>query len=202
MTRAFLLAVLVLLGPLAGSAQEPGVCLVRAARTQVGLTVRYDPSYSRIPYPLGDVPLDRGVCTDVVVRAYRAFGIDLQVLVYQDRKAAWGAYPNPWRTKTIDRNIDHRRVPNLATFFQRHGRLVAELKNPTAFLPGDIVTWDLASGVPHIGFVSDQRGASGAPLVLHNIGSGTQEEDVLFAYRLTGHYRYFPERRIQCGTGK
>jgi len=200
MKPAFLLCVLTLSGP--GRAEDPGLCLVRAARTQIGVTVRYDPSYSRIPYPLGDVPLDRGVCTDVVVRAYRAFGVDLQVLVHRDRKTAWGAYPNPWRTKAPDRNIDHRRVPNLATFFRRHGRAVAERRDPKTFLPGDVVTWNLASGVPHIGLVSDQRGPSGAPCVVHNIGGGTQEEDVLFAYTVTGHYRYFPDQRIQCGPGK
>jgi uncharacterized protein len=201
MKARLLLRALVLLGPISGSAEEPGVCLVQAARAQIGVTVSYDPGYRRISYPLGDVPLDRGVCSDVIIRAYRAFGVDLQVLLLRDRTYAWGAYPNPWRTRSPDRNIDHRRVPNLATYFRRHGVVVAERKDPKAFLPGDVVTWDLASGVPHIGIVSDQRNPSGVPFVVHNIGHGAQEEDVLFAYRLTGHFRYFPDRRILCGPG-
>lgn len=166
--------------------------LVEAARTQIGVTVLYDPSYVKLGYPGGDVPQDRGVCTDVVVRAYRKLGTDLQVLVNQDMKRAWSAYPNTWRLKGTDRNIDHRRVPNLATFFTRHGQVVRDLKTSAAFLPGDIVTWRLASGVPHIGLVSDRKGDSGAPMVIHNIGSGAQEEDVLFGYAVTGHYRYVP----------
>lgn len=180
-------------------AEEPGVCLARAARAQIGVTVSYDAAYIRIPYPNGDVPRDRGVCTDVIVRAYRSFGVDLQVLVHRDMASAWGAYPNPWRMKTTDRNIDHRRVPNLAVFFQRHGQAVAGLADSAKFLPGDLVTWRLPSGVPHIGVVSDQRTPSGTPLILHNIGMGAQEEDVLFAYTVTGHYRYLPGQRIQCG---
>lgn len=168
------------------------VRLVEAARTQIGVTVLYDPSYVKLGYPGGDVPQDRGVCTDVIVRAYRKLGTDLQVLVNQDMKRAWSAYPNTWRLKGTDRNIDHRRVPNLATFFARHGQVVRDLKAPAAFLPGDIVTWRLASGVPHIGLVSDRKGDSGAPMVIHNIGSGAQEEDVLFSYTVTGHYRYLP----------
>jgi uncharacterized protein YijF (DUF1287 family) len=159
----------------------------------VGVTVSYDPGYARLAYPGGDVPQDRGVCTDVIVRAYRKLGVDLQVLVHQDMKRAWAAYPNPWRMKSTDRNIDHRRVPNLATFFARHGQVVTDLRDRTRFLPGDIVTWRLASGIPHIGLVSDRKSGSGQPLVLHNIGSGVQEEDVLFSYTMTGHYRYVPE---------
>ncbi len=174
-------------------AQPSALRLVEAARTQIGVTVLYDPGYVKLAYPGGDVPQDRGVCTDVVVRAYRKVGADLQVLVHQDMKRAWSAYPNTWRMKGTDRNIDHRRVPNLATFFTRHGQVVRDLQTPSAFLPGDVVTWRLASGVPHIGLVSDRKGDSGAPLVIHNIGSGAQEEDVLFSYTVTGHYRYAPQ---------
>lgn len=173
-------------------AQPTPLRLVEAARAQIGVTVLYDPGYVKLGYPGGDVPQDRGVCTDVVVRAYRKVGADLQVLVHQDMKRAWSAYSNTWRMKGTDRNIDHRRVPNLATFLARHGQVVRDLKTPAAFLPGDVVTWRLASGVPHIGLVSDRKGDSGTPLVIHNIGSGTQEEDVLFSYTVTGHYRYAP----------
>lgn len=175
------------------SAQASQGRLVEAARDQVGVTVSYDPSYVRLAYPNGDVPMDRGVCTDVIVRAYRKVGADLQVLVNQDMKRAWTAYPNTWRLKSTDRNIDHRRVPNLATFFARHGQVVADLETPALFLPGDVITWRLPSGVPHIGLVSDRKGKSGVPLVIHNIGSGAQEEDVLFSYTVTGHYRYLPK---------
>lgn len=185
------LSVLVLLAS-AMAAVDMGQ-LVEAARSQIGVTVRYDGTYVRIPYPGGDVPMDRGVCTDVVIRAYRRAGADLQVLVHEDMKTAWNAYPNPWRLRSPDRNIDHRRVPNLAVFFRRHGKVIPELKDPAAFLPGDVVTWMLPSGFPHIGLVSDRRTAAGVPWVIHNIGEGTREEEVLFAYPLTGHFRYSPD---------
>ncbi len=171
---------------------SPAAALVAAARAQIGVTRRYDPRYRRIPYPGGEVPLDGGVCTDVLIRAYRAFGIDLQVLVHQDMRAAWDAYPKDWGLKRPDPNIDHRRVPNLATFFGRHGERRPASRDAKDFVPGDIVVWRLPSGVPHIGLVSDRRNALGVPFVLHNIGWGTQEQDRLFAYTLTGHYRYLP----------
>lgn len=170
----------------------PSPRLVEAARSQVGVTLRYDPSYQRLPYPGGDVPLDRGVCTDVVIRAYRRLGCDLQALVHQDMAANWTAYPNPWRITGPDSNIDHRRVPNLATFFRRHGRALATDPDPKAYAPGDLVTWRLISGVPHIGIVSDRRSAAGVPLILHNIGAGAREEDILLAYAITGHFRFEP----------
>ncbi|GMV29786.1 MAG: hypothetical protein AMXMBFR59_19110 [Rhodanobacteraceae bacterium] len=166
--------------------------LLAAATTQVGVTVSYDPAYVRIAYPGGDVPLDRGVCTDVVIRAYRALGIDLQQRVHEDMREAWSAYPKLWGLRAPDRNIDHRRVPNLATFFGRHGAtLRVSQTDASQYAPGDIVTWRLASGVPHIGLVSATRQA-GRPLIVHNFGAGTQIEDVLFAYTVTGHYRYEP----------
>ncbi|HJW33675.1 MAG TPA: DUF1287 domain-containing protein [Holophagaceae bacterium] len=171
-------------------AQDPGLRLVAAARAQVGVTLGYDSRYARIPYPGGDVPLDRGVCTDVLIRAYRAQGLDLQKLVHEDMGRAWEAYPRAWGLKAPDRNIDHRRVPNLATFFGRHGLSLPLSREAKAYLPGDIVTWRLTSGVPHTGLVSDRRSPAGHPLILHNIGEGVREEDRLFAYTLTGHYRY------------
>lgn len=178
----------------------PGHDLADAAKAQVGVTLRYDSRYQRIPYPGGDVPMDRGVCTDVVIRAYRHFGIDLQALVHKDMAGAWGEYPNLWRLKSPDRNIDHRRVPNLAAFFKRHGQVLPISKDQRTYLPGDIVTWRLVSGLPHIGIVSDQRSKAGIPLVIHNIGWGTMLEDRLFDYEVTGHYRYLPEGLIRPST--
>lgn len=166
--------------------------LLTAANAQIGVTVSYDPAYVRIAYPGGDVPLDRGVCTDVVIRAYRALGIDLQQRVHEDMREAWSAYPKLWGLRAPDRNIDHRRVPNLATFFGRHGEtLRVSQTDASLYAPGDIVTWRLASGVPHIGLVSATR-QEGRPLIVHNIGAGAQIEDVLFAHTVTGHYRYEP----------
>ena len=165
--------------------------LVAAARSQVGVTLSYDPRYERLAYPGGDVPLERGVCTDVVVRAYRKLGADLQVLVHQDMKQAWDVYQKKgrWQMKAPDRNIDHRRVPNLATFFGRHGSSLPVSKDGGNYKPGDIVTWMLPGNLTHIGIVSDRQ-AGGVPLVIHNIGAGTREENILFAYPVTGHYRW------------
>lgn len=166
--------------------------LLAAAAAQVGVTVSYDPAYTRIGYPGGDVPIERGVCTDVVVRAYRVLGIDLQRLVHEDMRRAWAAYPKLWGLRAPDRNIDHRRVPNLATFFTRHGQsLRVSQSDASLYAPGDIVTWRLPSGVPHIGLVTGER-RDGRPLIVHNIGAGTQIEDGLFAFTITGHYRFEP----------
>jgi uncharacterized protein YijF (DUF1287 family) len=166
--------------------------VVAGAIEQVGKTLGYDPSYRRIPYPGGDVPLSTGVCTDVVVRAFRRAGVDLQVLVHEDMKADFAAYPRSWGLRRPDPNIDHRRVPNLATFLRRRGKTAPVTRRGADYLPGDLVTWRLPSGVPHIGVVSD-RPAPGADryLVVHNIGAGTRLEDVLFVYELTGHFRWF-----------
>lgn len=168
-------------------------CLPRAARTQVGVTLIYDGSYQRLGYPGGDVPIERGVCTDVVIRAYRQLGIDLQQRVHEDMRAHFGQYPRNWGLNRPDRNIDHRRVPNLATFFTRHGQSLGRRSLDADFLPGDLVTWRLSNGLPHIGIVSNRRADSGRLLILHNIGAGTREEDVLREHTLTGHYRYRPE---------
>lgn len=164
--------------------------LTAAARDQVGVTVTYDPAYVALPFPGGDLPRDRGVCTDVVIRALRdGWGIDLQLAVNRDMKRNFSAYPQFWGLTATDRNIDHRRVPNLATLFARIGAEVPLDEGPAPYLPGDIVTWKLPGNLDHIGIVSDRRTAEGVPLILHNIGRGAQEEDILFAYPMTGHYR-------------
>jgi uncharacterized protein len=164
---------------------------IASAQTQIGVTTSYDPSYQKLAYPNGDVPLNRGVCTDVVVRAYRGVGIDLQRLVHEDMKANWKLYPKLWQLKKPDPNIDHRRVPNLQVYFKRFGSSLKPTENAGDYLPGDLVTWRLPSGVPHIGIVSDQKSWwSGNPKIIHNIGLGTQLDDMLFMFTITGHYRF------------
>lgn len=165
--------------------------VIAAARAQVGVTRIYDPSYVSLDYPGGDVPSDRGVCTDVLIRALRdGAQIDLQLAVNRDMKANFAAYPRNWGLTRTDANIDHRRVPNLATLFRRLGAKLPSSTDPAAFLPGDVVTMMLPGNLPHILLVSDKRSADGArPLIIHNIGRGTQEEDALFAYPHTGHFR-------------
>jgi len=165
--------------------------LVAAGVAQAGRPVRYDGAYRRIPYPMGDVPPEIGVCTDVVIRAYRAVGIDLQQRVHEDMRGAFGAYPRAWGLARPDPNIDHRRVPNLQTFFRRRG--AARPRSTTAgdYQAGDIVTWLLPGNLPHVGLVIDRRSADSArPLIVHNIGRGPEIEDSLFAFPITGHYRY------------
>jgi hypothetical protein len=165
-----------------------------AAREQLGVTTRYDPAYVRLTYPNGDVPADRGVCTDVVIRAFRrAHGLDLQKLVHEDMVANFALYPKIWGLNKPDRNIDHRRVPNLRVWFTRQGWSRAVKAEAAAYLPGDIVTCTVPQNRPHVMIVSDRRTGDGArPLVIHNIGAGTREEDRLFAFPLTGHYRPVP----------
>ena len=165
--------------------------LVAAAEAQVGVTVTYDPAYARLPYPGGDVPRDRGVCTDVVIRAYRdAFGIDLQRLVHEDMRANFARYPRAWGLSRPDPNIDHRRVPNLQVFFRRQGRALPADAGPATFAEGDLVTQMLPGNLPHIAVVTGQPGASGAPLVVHNIGGGARLEDRLLDFPITGRYRF------------
>jgi uncharacterized protein len=184
---AFVLSLTLAAPVLAGS--EPSR-LTAAARDQVGVTVTYDPAYVPLEFPGGDLPRDRGVCTDVVIRALRdGWGIDLQLAVNRDMKADFAAYPPLWGLSKTDRNIDHRRVPNLQTLLERVGAELPLDDGPVPYLPGDIVTWTLPGNLSHIGIVSDQRTADGTPLILHNIGRGAQEEDILFAYPMTGHYR-------------
>jgi uncharacterized protein len=164
--------------------------LVIAAREQTNSRVTYDGAYTRIPYPMGDVPANRGVCTDVIIRAYRAIGLDLQVLVHEDMRANFALYPRIWGLARPDSNIDHRRVPNLQKFLERAGAKVAATRRDGDYLAGDLVTWMLPGNLPHIGIVSDRKHTSGRPLVIHNIGAGPVEDDILFTYPVTGHYRY------------
>ena len=156
--------------------------------------VRYDPAYVRIPYPGGDVPEGTGVCTDEVIRSYRALGIDLQKEVHEDIDANFWKYPNHlrWMTTRADSNIDHRRVPNLMVFFSRKGESLPISQRPEDYAAGELVTWDLGGGVPHIGIVVDQKStSSGRLMIVHNIGQGPRLEDALFQWKITGHYRYF-----------
>lgn len=189
------------LAGIAAPAQERAApILLSAAHAQVGVTTRYDPAYVRLSYPGGDVPVDRGVCTDVVIRAYRALGIDLQQRVHEDMRAHFDDYPKLWGLARPDRNIDHRRVPNLAVFLARRGAALPVTREAMDYRPGDLVTWMLPGNLPHIGLVSDRRVAgdpapalAARPLIVHNVGAGAQVEDVLFAWPITGHYRYLPE---------
>lgn len=154
--------------------------------------VRYDGKYRTIKYPNGDVPDDVGVCTDVVIRAYRKLGIDLQFDVHQEMKSHFEVFPKNWGLSRPDSNIDHRRVPNLQTLFQRKGMILAVTDNPKDYVAGDIVTWFVAGNLPHIGIVVDRLSESNnRPMIVHNIGQGPQLEDMLFDYPITGHYRYY-----------
>ena len=153
--------------------------------------VVYDPAYFRIGYPGGDVPANKGVCTDVVIRAYRKLGRDLQKEVHEDMKADFAKYPNNWGLKRPDTNIDHRRVPNLMVFFSRHGQKLPVTDNAADYLPGDVVCWMLSGGATHIGIVVDRKSlTSNRNKVVHNIGAGQVVEDCLFEYKIIGHYRY------------
>ena len=163
--------------------------VVEAARGQIGKTLSYDPAYVRLAYPGGDVPLETGVCTDVVIRALRTQGLDLQRAVHEDMKRAFSNYPQRWGLSRPDSNIDHRRVPNLMTYFQRQGASLPINRDPEAYRAGDLVAWDLGGGTLHIGVVSDRASSQGHPLIIHNIGRGAREEDLLFQYKIIGHYR-------------
>lgn len=184
--KAYALMLLAVLPLQAGS-------LVESARKQIGVTVSYDPAYTALAYPGGDVPREKGVCTDVIIRALRdSASVDLQRLVHEDMKTNFSTYPKRWGLRKPDRNIDHRRVPNLQRFFERRGlelRLPAE-KDPSRFQPGDLVTCTVPPNLPHIMIVSDRKTPDGRPLVIHNIGRGAVEEDLLFQFPLTGHYRW------------
>jgi uncharacterized protein YijF (DUF1287 family) len=164
--------------------------LVLAALEQTHSPVTYDGAYRRIPYPGGDVPESKGVCTDVVIRAYRRVGVDLQVEVHEDMVRAFRSYPQLWGLSGPDSNIDHRRVPNLQTFFRRAGAQLEVSREPSRYQPGDLVTWTVPPNLPHIGMVTAGRSPSGTPLVVHNIGRGPELEDMLFSFPITGHYRF------------
>lgn len=172
-----------------------GARLAVAAKERTAHAVIYDPSYVAIDYPMGDIPADRGVCTDVVIRSLRALGIDLQRLVHEDMAAAFSAYPNDWGLTQPDTNIDHRRVANLQVFFTRLGAQQPMSLANGAYQPGDIVTWQLQTDdgvLDHIGIVMAMPGASGAPMVVHNMGEGPKMEDILFTWPMTGHFRLTP----------
>lgn len=168
--------------------------LIAAAEDQIGVTVIYDPAYVGLSFPNGDLPRERGVCTDVVIRAYRdAFGFDLQEEVHADMKRDFNAYPKNWGLKRPDRNIDHRRVPNLKVFFERKAASLPVSDDPSGYLPGDLVSQVLPGNLPHIAIVTHYRSQDGKrPLVIHNIGAGTRLEDGLFGFPITGHYRFQP----------
>lgn len=164
---------------------------VAAARAQVGVTISYDKAYRKIGYPNGDIPIDTGVCADVVVRALRRQNADLQQLVHEDMAKNFPAYPKIWGLAKPDKNIDHRRVPNLCAWFARAGKSVPVTANAADYKPGDIVAWNLRprGSLPHIGIVSDKKSPDGIPLIIHNIGSGVREENILFLHKITGHFR-------------
>jgi uncharacterized protein YijF (DUF1287 family) len=167
--------------------------LAAAAIERTNHSVRYAGAYVRIPYPGGDVPADTGVCTDEIIRSYRAVGIDLQKEVHEDMTLDFGAYPSRrlWGLAHPDSNVDHRRVPNLMVFFSRKGETLGVTTRAEDYAAGDLVTWDLGGNVPHIGIVVDRAGSDGRRMVVHNIGYGPKLEDVLFRWKITGHYRYF-----------
>jgi uncharacterized protein YijF (DUF1287 family) len=171
--------------------------LVSAALERTRHRVHYNGSYHRIDYPGGDVPSHIGVCTDVIIRSYRKLGTDLQKLVHEDISSHFSDYPSQriWGLKRPDPNIDHRRVPILQAFFSRKGVTLPITYNHQDYNPGDLVTWMLPGNLPHIGIVSDKKNPNnGSPLIVHNIGSGPVIEDILFNYKITGHYRYVPQR--------
>lgn len=165
--------------------------LIQAAMARTDIPVTYDGAYRAIEYPGGDVPNTIGVCTDLIIRAYRAVGTDLQLQVHEDMTTNFSAYPQRWELSGPDPNIDHRRVPNLKTYFRRSGAALPVSHNPEDYRPGDLITWTLPNNRPHIGLVTEQRSDDGARwLIVHNIGHGPQLGDILFKYRITGHYRY------------
>lgn len=165
--------------------------LSNAALSLTKKNVSYDPSYFSIDYPNGDVPSDKGVCTDIIIRAYRKLGVDLQKEVHEDMKANFSLYPQNWGLRNTDKNIDHRRVPNLMTFFKRKGAEKPITENAKDYLPGDIVCWSLGGGLTHIGIVVNKKTSNGKRnLIVHNIGAGQVLEDCLFKYKIIGHYRF------------
>ena len=171
--------------------------LVEAAQDRLKQRVTYNGAYLKLDYPGGDVPANIGVCTDVLIRSYRAaYGFDFQKAVHEDMKANFSAYPKNWGLKRTDRNIDHRRVPNLETYLTRQGASLGISREPSDFLPGDIVSWRLAGRLPHIGIVSDRKAADGTPLIIHNVGAGPSEDNVLFLYKMNGHFRFIPQDEL------
>ncbi|WP_245606790.1 DUF1287 domain-containing protein [Thiothrix lacustris] len=167
--------------------------LLDSVYQQVEVTRGYDPAYVNLKYPGGDVPESTGVCADVIVRAFRAQGVDLQQALHEDMRKAFGEYPRKWSLKKPDTNIDHRRVYNLMRFFERQGKSLPITQNPADYQPGDVVAWDLGKGQAHIGLVTHYVTPDGRPLMGHNIAYGTNIEDALFFWPIIGHYRYFSQ---------
>lgn len=171
--------------------------IVSAARARTFVNVIYSPAYVKLDYPGGDVADNEGVCTDVVIRTFRkAFSFDFQKAVHEDMRANFSAYPTIWRAKGPDKNIDHRRVPNLEAFLKRKGAAVPITKNPEDYQPGDIVSWRLGGRLPHIGVISDKKSQWGTPLVIHNVGAGPVEDDLLFNTDIHGHFRFTPDANL------
>jgi len=166
--------------------------LAKAAEAEAAKPLRYDPAYVVIDYPGGDVPADTGVCTDLVVRSYRALGWDLQQVVHEDMLAAFDRYPRIWGMDSPDASIDHRRVPNLMVFFRQLGAELPVSSDATTYEPGDLVAWDLGRGSTHIGIVSTRRGPSGRPLIAHHVGGTPTVDDVLLRWPILAHFRYVP----------
>jgi uncharacterized protein len=169
--------------------KEPSSPLVQAARERIKQTISYNPKYFALDYPMGDPPNHTGVCTDVIIRSFRQIGFDFQQLIHEDMKANFDNYPKIWGLKRPDKNIDHRRVPNMMHFLDSHGTKLPIDDEPEGYQPGEIVIWKLATGQLHTGIVSDRKSRS-TPLIIHNIGSGTKEENGLFAWEIIGHYSY------------
>ncbi len=192
MHRALL--TLLLFWPMSVFADSASVAIVESARERTYADVRYDPKYVKLSYPNGDVSPDTGVCTDVIIRTFRnAFGFDFQKAVHEDMRENFSAYPNVWGLSRPDKNIDHRRVPNLEAFLKRQGAAVPMTKNPKDYLPGDIVSWRLGGRIAHIGIVSDKKTWDGTPLIIHNIGGGPVEDNILWIDKMTGHFRFAPK---------
>jgi hypothetical protein len=193
MTRTLLLITTILfqIHSISQTNESFGLALSNAAVELTKVNVVYDSKYYSLSYPNGDLPQNRGVCTDVIIRAYRALGIDLQKEVHEDMLLNFKLYPKNWGLSKPDRNIDHRRVPNLMVFFELHGEKLSITNIPNNFFPGDIVAWDLGGGLTHIGIVINKKSAdSKRNLIVHNIGNGQEISDCLFEYKIIGHYRY------------
>ena len=193
--KTWIFALTLLFAAPAALAQSAPNELAQAANDRLSVRVVYTPAYVGIDYPNGDVPAHTGVCTDVIIRSYRAaYGFDLQRAVHEDMKANFEAYPSAriWGLKRPDKNIDHRRVPNLEAYFKRQGASLPRTLKASDYQPGDVVSWRLGGRIAHIGIVSTRKSKYGTPLIIHNIGSGVKEDDILFASPMTGHYRFTP----------
>ena len=187
---AFATLLFFILSTTAALPDEKILIFITAARSQIGVTTSYNSCYMALKYPGGDVPIQTGCCTDVLIRAFRKLDIDLQQLVHEDMKSNFSYYPRKWGMKAPDTNIDHRRVSNLMKFFERKADSIKISKNPQDYHPGDLVAWNLGKGILHIGIVSDRWTSDRIPLVIHNIGQGAREENILFQFGIIGHYRY------------